>query len=98
MYQKRHELKSGVMVYTGSAAWRFLVLPKSVSREIRETRGKSARAWGSLPVLAQVGNTKSKTSIFPDKKSATYLLPVKAAVRKAEGITDTDTVSFSLNI
>lgn len=98
MYQKRYELESEVLVYTGSAAWRFLALPQEVAEEIRRTYGKGARAWGSLPVLAQVGNTLWKTSIFPDKKRATYLLPLKVAVRKAEGITDKDTVSFSLNI
>jgi hypothetical protein len=98
MYQKRYELESEVLVYQGTAAWRFLALPQPVAEEIRETYGKGARAWGSLPVRVQIGSTQWKTSIFPDKKRGTYLLPLKAAVRKAEAIIDADTVSYALSI
>ncbi len=42
---------------------------------------------------AKIGKTNWRTSIFPDSKSGTYLLPVKATVRRVEGIDDGDTVS-----
>ncbi|MFA9262815.1 MAG: DUF1905 domain-containing protein [Undibacterium sp.] len=76
-----------VWLYPGeSAAWHFLTLPKDVSEIIREQYGKNARGWGSLPVSATIGQTVFKTSIFPDKRSGGYLLPIKASVRASEGI------------
>ena len=39
-----------------------------------------------------------KTSIFPDKRSGTYLLPLKASVRRAEAISEGDTIAFTLEI
>lgn len=80
------------------AAWRFITVPKKESEVIRKKYGARARGWGSLPVSVTIGETSWNTSIFPDKKSGTYLLPLKAAVRKAEGIFDDDTVAFSLTI
>ena len=91
-------MKSKVMVYPGMSAWRFLVVPKKEGLEIKETHGKSACGWGSLPVFASIGKTKWKTSIFPDKKSGTYLLPLKAQIRKAEEIFDDDSVQFTITL
>lgn len=53
---------------------------------------------GSLPVIATIGSTSWKTSIFPDKKSSGYLLPVKAEVRKKEGIAADDKITLLLEI
>lgn len=89
-------MKSNVLVYPGMAAWRFLVLPVKEGKEIKEKFGKQARGWGSLPVSVTIGTTSWKTSIFPDKKSGTYLLPLKAQIRKAEDIADDDMVRFSI--
>ena len=40
-----------------------------------------------MRVKVTIGATEWQTSIFPDKKRATYVLPVKHAVRKAESLT-----------
>lgn len=91
-------LKSKVWVYPGMASWRFITVPKKESEAIRKKHGTHARGWGSLPVTITIGGTSWNTSIFPDKKSGTYLLPLKAAVRKAEGIFDGDTVLYSITL
>jgi hypothetical protein len=92
------KMKSKVWVYPGMAAWRFLTLPKKESGKIKKLFGGLARGWGSLPVLATIGKTAWKTSIFPDKKAGAYLLPLKAEVRKKEGITDGANVIFVIKI
>lgn len=91
-------LKSRVFVYPGMAAWRFITIPKKESEALKKKYGAHARGWGSLPVAVTIGKTSWNTSIFPDKRSGTYLLPLKAAVRKAEGIFDDDTVIYSLTL
>ena len=93
-----YQLRSRVFLWQGLAAWHFLGIPKKYSGDIKQRFGGSARGWGSLPVSVTIGQTTWKTSIFPDKKSGMYLLPVKAAVRKKEGIFNKDEVAFTLKI
>jgi len=98
MEKPKYTFKSKVWVYPGMAGWHFVNLPKKDSREIKKIFGVIAAGWGSLPVVVTVGKTSWKTSIFPDKKSGTYLLPLKAEVRKKEGIKEGDTINFSIEI
>jgi len=95
---KTYAFKSNVWVYPGMASWRFITVPKKESTDIKTKYGKNARGWGSLPVSVTIGKTEWKTSIFPDKRSGTYLLPLKAAVRKKEGIFDNDRVKVSCTL
>ncbi|MEX2626102.1 MAG: DUF1905 domain-containing protein [Ilumatobacteraceae bacterium] len=46
----------------------------------------SRTAFGSVRVEASVGETTWRTSLFPDSKRATYVLPMKRAVRVAESL------------
>ncbi len=80
------------------AGWHFLSVPKKQSEEIKTKFGGMKRGWGSLPIIATIKKTSWKTSIFPDKKSGTYLLPLKALVRKREGILAQDKISFTIEI
>ncbi len=93
-----YKLKSKVLVYPGMGGWRFLCLLKKESVEIKKLFGKNTRGWGSIPVLVTINKTKWNTSIFPDKKSETYLLPLKSQIRKKEDIFDDDTVLFTIKI
>jgi len=92
------KLKSEVWLYPGMVGWHFISVPKKQGEKIKKCFKSKTRGWGSLPVLVTVGKTKWKTSIFPDKKSGTYLLPLKAAVRKKEEIMKGDIVNFSIEI
>lgn len=80
------------------AGWHFVNVSKKVSKEIQETFGNSNGGFGSIPVVVTVGKTNWKTSIFPDKKSGTYLLPIKAEVRNKEGITDGTMLAYTIII
>jgi hypothetical protein len=92
------QFKSKVWLYPGMAGWHFLSLPKKESAAIKKAYGGLARGWGSLPVEVQVGGSKWKTSIFPDSKTGTYLLPLKSQVRKKEKIEARQTVKVKLEI
>jgi hypothetical protein len=82
-----------VWVYPGEAAWHFVSLPQKEARLVTESqKTKERRGWGAVKVHVQIGKTSWETSIFPDKKSNTYLLPLKASVRKAEGVMSGDTI------
>jgi Domain of unknown function (DUF1905) len=97
MKTKSYVMTEKIWLYTGGmAAWHFITLTKKVGQEIKEAYGKSARGFGSLPVEVTIGKTVWKTSIFPDKRVGSYLLPIKAQVRKQEGIEAGDLVKFSI--
>ena len=86
-------------MYPGHAAWHFITLPADVSEEIRMTTEDSMRrGFGSVRVRVQIGESIWNTSIFPDKKSRSYFLPVKKEVRVSESITSGDKVDVRISI
>ncbi len=81
-----------------TSAWHFIAVPKKESEAIKKKYGAHTRGWGSLPVVVMIGKTEWKTSIFPDSKSGTYLLPLKAEVRRKEEVQNGDKVTFKLSV
>ena len=79
-------------------SWTFVSLPTDVADEVLDLAAPVARGFGSLRVEVGVGATVWRTSIFPDSSSKTYVLPVKKAVRKAEGVQAGDLVHVHLRI
>lgn len=57
-----------------------------MSDEIELITASNRRGFGSVRVRVTVGATTWSTSIFPDKKSEAYVLPVKALVRRTEAL------------
>lgn len=72
--------------YEGPAGWVFVSLPLELAKKIRSNFKEEEEGWGRLKATATIGNTKWATAIWFDTKANTYLLPLKAVVRKKEGI------------
>ena len=94
----RFEFTAQVWEHDGPAAWYFLSLPEPIADDIEEFYGDHAAGFGSLKVEVTIGSTTWRTSIFPDSKQGTYVLPVKQQVRKAERLTDGSTASVVLRV
>jgi len=92
------EFAAAVWEHDGDAAWFFLSLPDEVADDIEERFGHLAAGFGSLRVEVTIGETTWQTSVFPDTKRSTYVLPVKKAVRKAEGLTGGSTATVRLTV
>jgi Domain of unknown function (DUF1905) len=90
--------KAKVWLYPGKAAWHFITLPIAKAQLIRDRFEGLSRGWGSLPVTVTIGKTSWKTSIFPDKKTKSYLLPIKTDVRKQEHIEIDQVLSITVAI
>ena len=95
--KKIHKFKSEIWLYQGAGAWHFASLPKNIAIEIKSLK-KFSRGWGSYPVKVTIGKTSWTTSIFPDSKNGTYLLPIKSEVRKKEKITAGDKIEIILEL
>jgi hypothetical protein len=78
-----------------SGAWCFVTLPPDLADEVRERAGEP-RGFGSVRVRAAVGGTTWDTSVFPDKQSGSFVLPVKKAVRTAAGVGEGDELTVTL--
>ena len=84
--------------YDGPSAWYFVSLPPDIADDIRAEFAAQAAGFGSIKVEAAVRSTEWTTSLFPDKKRGTYLLPVKRSVRVAESLEAGDVATVSLRI
>jgi hypothetical protein len=72
--------------HDGHAAWHFLDVPLDIADDIEERFGGRAAGFGSIRVEVTIGGSTWQTSLFPDTKRGTYVLPVKKPVRSAEGL------------
>jgi hypothetical protein len=101
---ERHFLTAPLWRWTGGngVGWFFASITGEVGHAIAATalmhrlENGRAKGFGSVKVIAQVGSSRWATSVFPSKEVDGYLLPVKAAVRKAEGLTAGDEVELVL--
>lgn len=78
--------------------WYFIALPEEAAAEARFEAAGLRGGFGSIKVVARVGESEWRTSLFPDKTRDTFLLPMKKVVRQAEGLEEGDAVDVSLEI
>src|SRR5919205_554944 len=69
-----------------AGAWSFVTLPVEVAEDLRDSLLAPPRGFGSVRVEVEVGQSRWSTSVFPDKESGSYVLPVKQAVRRANDL------------
>ena len=83
-------------LWEGDAAWTFISLPHDAADDIADLHDGRARGFGSVRVEVTIGASTWRTSIFPDSKRRTYVLPVKKAIRRAEDIAAGDRTTVHL--
>jgi hypothetical protein len=69
-----------------AASWHFLTIEGQTAAEIRYAALGRAGGFGSIRVTAIIGDTRWQTSLFPHRETGGLLLPLKAEVRRREGI------------
>ena len=82
--------------WKGPAPWHFITVPGDESGELEDASAFVTYGWGMIPVMARIGGTVWKTSLFP--KDGKYVVPVKARVRKAEALDVGDMVRVGLAV
>lgn len=86
-----------VWLHSGGS-WHFVNVPEDDADEIEERFGRHAGGFGSVRVEVTIGGSRWKTSLFPDTKQATYVLPLKQAVRRAEGLSAGSTATVRIEV
>ncbi len=98
MKKKKYTFSSKVWLYPGHVGWHFANVPKKETSEIRTLFHGLQRGWSSFPVEVKVGKSVWQTSIFFDKKSETFLLPLKKEIRVKEEILCDDILNISITL
>ncbi|ROS75449.1 DUF1905 domain-containing protein [Cellulomonas sp. PhB143] len=90
------EVTGAVWYWRGPSPYHFVTVPDDAAERIGEVAGLVSYGWGVIPVTARCGGATFTTSLFP--KDGGYAVPLKAAVRRAEGIELDDVVTLRLEI
>ncbi len=94
------EFTAPLWLWSGGSgtSWHFLTLPFDLTDEIDELCAETKKGFGSVRVTATIGHTSFTTSIFPSKEQESFILPVKAQVRKAEALAAGTACSVTLEL
>jgi hypothetical protein len=82
-----------IIEWRGPAPFFFVAMSEADSAELKD-EARSLIYWGQVPVHAVIGDTEFRTALFP--REGRYLVPLKDAVRAAEGVNEGDVVTVSL--
>ncbi|MGW2747796.1 DUF1905 domain-containing protein [Streptomyces sp. NPDC001450] len=85
-----------VIEWRGPAPYYFIAVPDEESADVREVAATATYGWGVIPVEARIGEITFTTSLFP--KGGSYLLPLKNAVRKPQGLAEGDDVTVEMSV
>lgn len=83
--------------WEANTSWVFVAIPADDADAIEDATALTG-GFGSIKVQVQIGKTAWSTSLFPSKEMQTYVLPLKKAVRKAEGLEVGDTASITIEL
>ncbi|OYX63602.1 MAG: hypothetical protein B7Y88_12560 [Sphingomonadales bacterium 32-64-17] len=89
---------------TSPGRWHFLTIDGVAGEAIaaheamRRLEFGRGRGFGSVKVRVRVGASEWNTSVFPASETGGYILPLKAAIRKAEGIAQGSEVTAELEL
>lgn len=89
-------LTGEVWHWRGPAPYHFVTVPEDVSSTLREAAAAVTYGWGMVPAHVRTGSTTWSTSLWP--KDGGYVVPLKDAVRRAEGIEVGDVVRLTLTL
>ena len=90
------EFSGEIGFWRGPAPWYFVTVPTAECAELGAASPAVTYGWGMIPVTARIWATRWTTSLFP--KDGRYIVPVKAVVRRAEGLDAGDTVTVRLTV
>jgi hypothetical protein len=85
-----------IWYWRGPAPWFFVTVPEKQSSDLKEISVSVTYGWGVIPVQVRIGKTDWQTSLIP--KDGRYLVPIKASVRKAENLEESDKVTVRLEV
>lgn len=90
------EFTGEIIDWRGPAPFHFVAVPEEESAAIEHVSPMVTYGWGVIPATVRIGATVFTTALFP--RDGGYLVPVKAAVRRAEDLVLGDVVDVQVHL
>ena len=90
------EFAGDVWSWRGPAPHHFVWVPEDDAAQIEDVSAAVTYGWGMIPVTVRLGGSTWTTSLWP--KDGGYIVPLKLAVRRAEGVEVDDVVTVRLTL
>lgn len=90
------DVSGEIWFWRGPAPHHFVTVPDEQAAALEAIAPLVTYGWGMIPVTVRVGETRWETSLFP--KDGRYVVPLRAAVRRAEGLEVGDVVTLHLTV
>jgi hypothetical protein len=90
------EFDETIWYWRGPAPWYFVTVPAPQCYSLKAISGDVTYGWGMLPARVRIGRTEWQTSLWP--KDGSYIVPIKASVRRAEKLEEGDNVTVWLEV
>jgi hypothetical protein len=90
------EFAGEIWYWRGPSPYHFVSMPEPEAAELHAIAPLVTYGWGVIPVEVRAGRTRWTTSLFP--RDGGYEVPIKAVVRRAEGLEVGDRVELRLTI
>jgi hypothetical protein len=85
-----------VWEWRGPAPHHFVTVPETEAGVLESISEMVTYGWGMIPVAVRIGKTEWTTSLWP--KDGGYVVPLKAAARKAEDVEVGDVIAVTLTV
>jgi len=85
-----------VFQWRGPAPYFFVATPAHVNDFLHAHHGELTYGWGVIPAHVRIGATEVTTSLMP--RDGVYLVPLKVALRRPEGVDDGDHVRIEVHV
>ncbi len=90
------EFNGIIWYWHGPAPWYFVTVPAEQYSALKAMSELVTYGWGMIPATVRIGETEWETSLF--HKDGSYVVPIKASVRKAEHLEEDDEVTLRLAV
>ena len=85
-----------VIYWRGPSPFFYAPMPPPQAEALKRIANAVTYGWGMIPVQATIGDVTFKTALF--RKDETYLLPIKAVVRRKINVTAGDVVAVEMTV
>lgn len=90
------EFEGEIIFWRGPSPFFFIAMPDEDSQFLKSISNRLTYGWGVIPVDVTIGQTAFYTALIP--KDGRYLVPLRVAIRKAEGLDEGDVVALRLDV
>lgn len=85
-----------VFEWRGPAPFYFVAVPEAEAEDLRDVQRTVTYGWGMVPAAVRIGETAWTTSLWP--RNGGFVVPLKDAIRRAEGIDEGAVVDVVLTV